>query len=186
MGLVKIVKGGINSARLGEQSGQSLLEIALMVPFFTLLVSYTIDMAYLFIVAASLTSAAKNAAEYSIQGYLSAAQSSVPAAGPISTSTSVAALAVANLNSLVKAATTATVQVCSKSVGTNGNATSCSSYGATGTSYTPATEPEAPSCRLQRLDVTYTVQPPIPLSFFSTSLLPQTSFHYQVSMRALD
>lgn len=176
----------MNFASVREQSGQSLVEIAVMVPLLTLLVSYAIDMAYFLIVAASLTSATKNAAEYSIQGYLSAAQSTVPAAGPLSTTTSVSALAISGLSSLVSASTTATVQVCSKSVGTSGNTTACSSFGPTGQSYTPAIDPEAPRFMLQRVDVTYTVKPPIPLSLFKKSILPNTSFHYQVSMRALD
>jgi Flp pilus assembly protein TadG len=168
------------------RSGQSLVEIAIVVPLLTFAIAYAIDFSYLLIVAAALTSAANNAAEYSIQGYLSAAQSSLPTAGPLSTSTSVSALAISGLNSLVSASTTATIQVCSKSIGTAGNATKCSSYGPSGTSYTPATDPEAPRFMLQRVDVTYTVHPPIPLSFFKRSLLPNTSFHYQVSMRALD
>jgi Flp pilus assembly protein TadG len=170
----------------GDRSGQSLLEVSLMVPLFTLMLAYAIDFGYFFIVAANLTSAARNAAEYSVQGYQSAAQTSVPAAGPVSTATSVSALAIAGLSSLVKSSTTAAVQVCSKSIGTNGNLTKCSNYGATGATYTPATDPEAPHFYLQRVDVTYTVQPPIPLTFFKVSLLPTLAFHRQVSMRAMD
>jgi hypothetical protein len=52
--------------------------------------------------------------------------------------------------------------------------------------FTPATDPEAPTFLLNRVDVTYTVQPPIPLSFFSYPLLPSMKFHRQVSMRAMD
>jgi len=36
------------------------------------------------------------------------------------------------------------------------------------------------------VDVTYTIHPPIPLSFFSYSLVPSLKFHRQVSMRVLD
>jgi len=171
---------------LREQGGQSLVEIALMMPLFTLLLAYAIDFAYFFIVAANITSAARVAAEYSIQGYLGAGQTTLPSAGPLTTSTSVSAVTVAGMTSLVNASTTTTVQVCSKSVGTSGNVTKCSSYGPSGTSYTPSTDPEAPRFMLQRVDVTYTVHPPVPLSFFKVTLLPSLSFHRQVTMRALD
>ncbi len=167
-------------------SGQSLLETAIFLPILILLIAYAVDFGYFFIVAANLTSASRNAAEYSIQGFESAAQSALPVAGPITTTTSVAALAVGDLSSLAGSATATTVQVCSKSVGVNNNVTECTSYGPAGTTYTPATDPEAPIFLLNRVDVTYTVQPPIPLSFFSFSLLPSMKFHRQVSMRAMD
>lgn len=186
MSLTETSRRGKRIARFRGQSGQSLVEIALAVPLLTLLVAYAIDMAYLLVVAATLTTAAKNAAEYSIQGYLSPAQSSIPVAGPTSTATSVSALAVSALNGLVSASTTATIQVCSKSIGTNGNLTKCTAYGPSNKTYAPAADPEAPRFMLQRVDVTYTVHPPVPLSLFKISLLPSTSFHYQVSMRALD
>ena len=167
-------------------SGQSLLETAIFLPILILLIAYAVDFGYFFIVAANLASASRSAAEYSIQGFESPAQSALPAAGPITTYTSVAALAVGDLSSLAGSATITTVQVCSKSVGVNNNVTECSSYGPAGTTYTPATDPEAPTFLLNRVDVTYTVQPPIPLSFFSFSLLPSMKFHRQVSMRAMD
>ncbi|MHB1936239.1 MAG: TadE/TadG family type IV pilus assembly protein [Acidobacteriaceae bacterium] len=169
-----------------QDGGQSLLETAIFLPILILLVAYAVDFGYFFIVAANLTSASRSAAEYSIQGFASPAQSALPTAGPITTYTSVAALAVGDLSSLAASSTTTTVQVCSKSVGINSNVTKCASYGPAGTAYTPAADPEAPSFFLNRVDVTYTVQPPIPLSFFSYSLLPTMNFHRQVSMRVLD
>ena len=173
--------------RLGrDPSGQSLVEIAMIAPLLTLLVAYAVDFGYFFIVAATLTSAAKNSVQYSIQGGLSATQAHVPVAGPLTTTTSVSALAVSALSSLVNASTTATIQVCSKANGTSGNSTVCSSYGPSGTSYTPDVDPEAPRFFLQRVDITYTVKPPVPMSFFSVSLMPNLSFHRQVSMRAID
>ncbi len=157
-----------------------------MMPIFTLLLAYAIDFGYFFIAAANITSAAHNAVQYSIMGYNGPAQSNVPAAGPVSTTTSVAALAMADLASLINSSTTTTVEVCSKVLGMSGNLPKCASYGQAGTSYTPAADPEAPTFVLQRVDITYTVQPPIPLSFFSISLLPNLQFHRQVSMRAMD
>ncbi|MHB1793805.1 MAG: TadE/TadG family type IV pilus assembly protein [Acidobacteriaceae bacterium] len=175
-----------NRLAFRHDGGQSLVETAIFLPILILLVAYAVDFGYFFIVAANLTSSSRNAAEYSIQGFASPAQSTLPAAGPITTYTSVAALAVGDLSSLAASSTTTSVQVCSKSVGISNNVTKCASYGPTGTAYTPAADPEAPSFFLNRVDVTYTVQPPIPLSFFSYSLLPSMQFHRQVSMRELD
>ena len=169
-----------------RDGGQSLVETAIFLPILILLVVYAVDFGYFFIVAANLTSASRNAAEYSIQGFASPAQSALPIAGPITTNTSVAALAVGDLSSLAASSSTTTVEVCSKVLGTTSNVTNCSSYGPAGTVFTPATDPEAPTFLLNRVDVTYTVQPPIPLSFFSYPLLPSMKFHRQVSMRAMD
>lgn len=169
-----------------ENSGQSLVEVAVMVPLLALMMAYAIDFGYFFIVAANMTSAAREAANYSVQGYQSAAQETLPAAGPSTTATTVSALAFAGLGSLAKSGTTARVEVCSEANGTANNLTDCTSYGASGATYTPAADPEAPSFYLHRVDVTYTVQPPIPLTFFKYSLLPQLTFHRQVSMRAMN
>lgn len=178
---------GVDTGGHGEgMGGQSLVETAIFLPILILLVAYAVDFGYFFIVAANLTSASRNAAEYSIQDFASPAQSALPIAGPITTNTSVAALAVGDLSSLAASSSTTTVEVCSKVLGTTSNVTNCSSYGPAGTVFTPATDPEAPTFLLNRVDVTYTVQPPIPLSFFSYPLLPSMKFHRQVSMRAMD
>ncbi len=177
---------GLRRRLLRESGGQSLIEIAVMMPILTLLMAYAVDFGYFFIAAANITSSARNAAEYSIMGYSGPAQGSIPPAGPVSTTTSVAALAMGDLQSLLDSSTTTTVEVCTKALGMNGKIPNCESYGVSGTSYTPATDPEAPMFVLQRVDVTYTVQPPVPMSFFSVSLLPTLKFHRQVSMRAMD
>jgi hypothetical protein len=167
-------------------AGGSLIEVAVCIPLLLALFAYAIDFGYFFIAAACITSSARNAAQYSVLGYQAPGQGSVPAAGPDSNGTSVAEEAIGDLAGLVNSGTTATVQVCSKSLGTSGNLANCASYGPTAPSYTPASDPEAPHFVLQRVDITYTVQPPVPMSFFNTSLLPTMKFHRQVSMRALD
>ena len=169
-----------------ETSGQSLIEIALMMPLLILLIGYAIDFGYFFIVAANITSAARNAAQYSVQGFATPGQGALAVAGPLTTTTSVAATALGDIAALFNSSTLAAVQVCTKSLGMTGNLANCVNYGAVATSYTPAADPEAPYFVLQRVDVTYTVQPPIPMSFFQFPLLPQMQFHRQVSMRALD
>ncbi len=171
---------------IARDSGQSLLETALFLPLLLLMIAASVDFGYFFLVAANLTSSSRGAAEYSIQGFQSPGQQTIPPAGPPSSIASVAALALDDLAGLATATTTTTVEVCSKSVGVSNNTTLCGSYGPAGTNYTPATDPEAPMFLLNRVDVTYTARPPIPLSFFSFTLLPSLVFHRQVSMRVLD
>ena len=188
---MKVINYKLRSARfarhlLRDGGGQSLLEVALMMPLLLALMGYAVDFGYFFIVAANISSAARNATEYSVQGYQAPGQSVLPLAGPMSTTTSVSAAAVGDMSSLVSCSTSTTVQVCSKSLGMTGNLPNCSSFGPTGTTYTPTQDPEAPRFVLQRVDVTYTVQPPIPMTFFKIPLLPLMQFHRQVSMRAMD
>jgi Flp pilus assembly protein TadG len=174
---------------LRDNSGQSLVEIAVMIPIFSLLLCYAVDFGYFFLAAANIESSARNAAQYSILGYQGPAQSQLPNAGPTTDTTSVASLASAELASLVNSATATSIRVCSKSLGmstSNTQIPNCANYGVTGTAYVPIADPEAPRFVLQRVDVTYTVQPPIPISFFGTSFLPPMAFHREVSMRAMD
>lgn len=175
-----------NECLVKGSSGQSLLEVAVMIPLLFALVGYAVDFGYFFVAAATITAAARNATQYSVLGYQSPDQGPIPTAGPDSNGTSVAEEAIGDLTSLINSSTTATVQVCSKSLGTTGNLANCSSYGPTVPTYVPAQDPEAPRFVLQRVDVTYTVQPPIPMSFFKVPLLPTMQFHRQVSMRAMD
>lgn len=173
----------------GASSGQSLVEVAFFVPVVFLCAAYTVDFAYFFIVSANLTSAARSAAEYSIQGYSSPGQTTLASAGPSSASASVCSLALGDLAGIANSGIQTSVQVCSKSVGVTGNVTNCSSYGpseSTNTTTAVQTDPEAPTFLLNRVDVTYTVEPPVPLTFFSVSLLPTLSFHRYASMRVMD
>jgi len=155
-------------------------------PILIVLMAYSIDFGYFYMAAASITMTTSNAAEYSVQGYQTPSQSVLASAGPFTSSTTVSGLAIAGLSSLISSSTTTTVQVCSKANGMSGNITKCTSYGPAGTNYTPATDPEAPIFVLQRVDVTYMVQPPIPLSFFKFPLIGKLQFHHAVSMRAMD
>src|SRR5271155_4711379 len=83
---------------LRDRSGQSLLETALFLPILVLVMAYAVDYSYFFFVAADLTSAARAATEYSIEGSQGPSQVALPAAGPLTAITSVASLAVADLN----------------------------------------------------------------------------------------
>lgn len=169
-----------------KDGGQSLVETALFLPILILLICYAVDFGYFFLVAANLVTSSRNATEYSIQGFATPSQSALPSAGSMTTPTSVAALALGDLSGLANASTITSIQVCSKSIGVTSKLAQCSSFGATGASYTPGIDPEAPSFVLNRVDVTYTVVPPIPITFFTQSLLPTFAFHRQVSMRVID
>jgi Flp pilus assembly protein TadG len=170
-----------------KHQAQSLIEVALFVPLFTLLVCYAVDFGYFYLVAASLSSSARNAAEYSIQGNASPATSQLPAAGPISTTKSVAALAVGDLSSFFSSSVSTSIYVCSNSLVTASHPSNCQSYGGATVSYTADTDPESTLFQLNRVDVVYTISPPIPLGFAGTSLnIIPTTFHRTVEMRAIN
>ncbi len=162
------------------QEGQSLIEVALMVPIFTILVCYAVDFGYFFLVATSLNSAARSAMEYAIQGTSSPAQSAPPSATVISS------LAIASIGLSGASTTTVSVRICSSSVGVTmpANTAQCTSpsTGAGAVAGTPDTDPESPTFQLNRVDVIYTVTPPIPIP---AAVFPTTSFHRMVEMRAI-
>ena len=163
-----------------RQEGQSLIEVALMVPIFTILVCYAVDFGFFFLAATSLNSAARNAMEYSIQGTSSPAQTAEPSA------TGVSNLAIASIGLSSASTSTVSVRVCSSAVGVNAanNTTQCAtpSAGAGAVAGTPDIDPESPHFQLNRVDVAYTVTPllPIPVSIF-----PTLTFRRMVEMRAM-
>jgi Flp pilus assembly protein TadG len=162
------------------QQGQSLLEIALVIPIFTVLVCYAVDFGFFFLVATSLTSSARNAIEYSIQGASSPAQTAEP------TAALVANLALASIGLSSVSTSTVSVRVCSSAVGVNSstNTTQCTnpSSGAGAVTGTPDIDPESPAFQLNRVDVVYTVTPPLPIPL---SIFPVNTFHRVVEMRAM-
>ena len=174
----------LRSLRSGT-SGQSLLETALVLPVIALLMVLAVDYGYYFIAAATLCSSARNAVEYAVQGFATPAGTSVPAAGPISTSTSVAALAEGDINGFINASTKTTVQVCSNSVNTSASGATCQTWGATTTSWTRDTDPESAKFTLYRVDVQYTIYPPVPGTFMGVTLVPVLNFHRMAEMRAI-
>jgi Flp pilus assembly protein TadG len=163
-----------------RQEGQSLIEVALMIPIFTILVCYAVDFGFFFMVATSLNSAARNAAEYSIQGTSSPAQAVEPSA------TVVANLALAGIGLSGASTSTVSVRICSSAVGVNAsnNTTQCATptTGAGAVTGTPDVDPESPKFQLNRVDVVYTVTPPVPIP---VSIFPTRTFHRMVEMRAM-
>jgi Flp pilus assembly protein TadG len=172
---------GRNARRLClGQEGQSLIEVALMIPIFTILVCYAVDFGFFFLVATSLNSAARNAMEYSIQGTQSPAQAAEPGATVVSN------LAIASIGLSGASTATVSVQVCSSAVGVNAltNTTQCTttSSGAGAVTGTSDVDPESPTFQLNRVDVVYTFTPPIPIP---ASIFPTRTFHRMVEMRAM-
>jgi Flp pilus assembly protein TadG len=162
------------------EEGQSLVELAVMVPILTVLICYTVDFGFLFLAAISLNSAARNATEYAVQGTSSPSQKAVPSAALVSS------LAISSIGLPNTTTSTVSVRVCSTAVGTNtsNNSAQCvtQSSGAGPVSGTADTDPEAPSFQLNRVDVVYTVVPPIPIP---TSIMPSLTFHRMLEMRRL-
>lgn len=190
-------------SRRGRESGQSLLETALVLPFLLLLALNAVNFGYYFFVALNLAAAPRHAVEYSIQGYATPTSATVPAAGPPTDISTISALAYADIQSSLPSYGSATVQVCSRRSGTGilanpGTATQttpcCTTSSSAGTSCAsgtiatgtaPASDPESPNFVLNRVDVVYTVTPIIAGNVFGITVLPSLSFHQQVSMREM-
>jgi Flp pilus assembly protein TadG len=185
--------------KLLDEAGQSLVELAVVTPFLLLIALNAINFGYYFFVAVNVAAAPRQAVQYAILGDATPYGGSLPYPGPASTASSVSALAYADIQNSLPSYTSATVQVCSKTVGALNNAgaatqttqccatTSSSSVCTTGGGSfpSPASDPESPKFVLQRVDIKYTVTPLIPGTTFGIQLLPSFTFHQQVSMRAM-
>jgi len=170
-----------------------MIETALLMPILVLILCFAVDIGYFFIVAANLVSSSRSAVLYSGQGFISPAQQSLPSAGTsgsLSDTAGVAGLAGGDLSGLANMTTMTRVEVCSKQIGvtqtSNGYITNCSTFPSGALSYAPDQDPESNNGMLtQRVDVVYTVNPPIPIDFFSFAMPPLT-LHWQAEMRAVD
>jgi hypothetical protein len=188
-------------------SGQALVETAIMLPVLMLLVLNVINFGYFFLVALNLTVSPRSGVEYSILGFETPSSLSLPSAGPPTTVNTISYLSQQDLTGAISSPTSATIQVCSSTVGTTGTGStqttqcvSCtgSTCGTGGTgSPAPASDPEAPIFVLNRVDLDYSFSPPIPGTPFGLALLPlgvcsssggtvTCRFHRQVSMREMN
>jgi hypothetical protein len=173
-------------------TGSSLIETALVLPVLILMLCFGIDIGYFFIVAANLVSASRNAVLYSGQGFVAPLQQlpSPGTSGSLADNTGVAGLAGGDLSGLANMAAKTSIQVCSKKLGvtqtSNGYITNCSTFPSGTLNLTPDQDPASNYGMLtQRVDVVYTVSPPIPIDFFAFTMPPLT-VHWQAEMRALD
>jgi len=182
----------IRRSVVGDRRGSSLIETALVMPMLALMLCFAIDVGYFFFVAANLVSASRGAVLYSGQGFSSPSQQlpSAGTSGSLSDTAGVAGLAGGDLSGLAGMTTQTSVEVCSKNLGVTasggGYITNCNTYPSGSLSYTPDLDPESNNGMLaQRVDVVYTVNPPIPLNYFGFTMPPLT-LHWSAEMRALD
>ncbi len=176
------VKTRPDSKAIRGSRGEALLETAVLLPFLFLLSLNAINFGYFFYVAINLSSAPRDGATYSIQGFATPAQTDLP------TATSVSTLVYENLTSGLPNSSTTPVQVCTVANGRSDTTyiAYCTNFGTGSVTYTPDVDPEAPTFTLNRVDVTYTVKPLIPGNVFGITFLPTLTLHRQVSMRALN
>lgn len=172
-------------SRTSCDSGQSLIETALAVPFLLLIALNAINFAYYFFVAINLAAAPRNAVEYSVQGLSTPPGIEIPKPdikGKACTSSvrgnpdlSVSSLAYYDVIAVLPNTGTgnpcpniAAVQVCNSQNGFVSGTASTASQAVVCTQYGPAAspafasaapDPEAPGFVLDRVDIQYTVKP---------------------------
>ena len=171
-------------SRSGERA-QSMVETALVLPLFLLITFNAANFGYFFFVALNLASAPRQGVEYSIQGFATPSTPSLPAAGPSTTQTSISWLTYRDMAAL-HLSSNSSVRVCTKLQGLSAPGTpNCTTYGSATTFPAVPADPEPTSFVLHRVDVKYSFTPLIPGQLFNL-IVPNLTFHRQVSMRAMD
>lgn len=167
-----------------NNSGQALVETALILPLLLIIVLNAVNFAYLFLMALNITASSRSSTIYSVMGGSTPASIAYPKAGPETTANTVSYLAFQDLTGAVYTpdVTNTGVQVCSSSVGilnkgTTNMKTDCTNYGI-GSFPSAQPDPElnagktAPAFLLNRVDVAYKFSPPIPsVPFFNIIVL---------------
>lgn len=182
---------------VASELGQSLIETALVLPILLLLAFNAINFGYFFFVVVNLAAAPRAGVQYSILGFATPDALALPPAGPSTSDTTVSFLTYEDMRGVLTGSASAIVEVCSSKVGMTGSGsntkTACVQYPSGSPTYTPASDPEAPLFILDRVDVTYTVQPlipafelPTPAGPIKLTLLPSLAIHRQVSMREMN
>jgi Flp pilus assembly protein TadG len=188
--------------------GQALLETVLMMPLLIGIVFNALNLGYFLFVIVNLTGATRNAAEYSILGPNSGGGTGYPAAcsscAGATSGTDVASLLYNDLTGAVGNATSASVTVCSPSLGTTAgggggaayancvtctSSTSCGSASSGGSSSSDE-DPEA-GFVLNRVQVKYSFKPLIAGKLFNVIMMSssfssgQYTFYRTIEMRAM-
>jgi hypothetical protein len=170
------------------QGGQSIIEAALLLPFLIIILFNTINLGYFFFAGLNLTTAPRQGAEYSIQGFASGLQAGAPAASVVQT------LVDQGIIGAIPAANGITqYQVCTPTIlvggigvqnqGTTNQIPNCAQYNSA-PSAAPHPDPEAPLLILNRVDIWYQVSPIIPGALFN--LFPTPNIHRYVEMRLIN
>lgn len=175
---------------LGGSSGQALVETALVLPLMLIVVLNAINFGFFFLVALNLTASPRSGAEYAMLGFAtpSPLTESEALPGPASTNTSVSYQTYNDMRGALGGYTSATMQICSQVLGvttssppvakcvtcsSSSDTCSCTGTSCTGAAGSPApdADPESPTFTLQQVRVTYTFNPPIPISLFNLAVL---------------
>jgi len=177
--------------KLKRDSGQSLVEAALLMPVLLTLIFNAVNIAYFSYALLNLSNAATQGSEYSIQG-----QSSNIQLARLPSATDVGGLMIDGFKGAVPSASTANtaVRVCTAALGLSGSGTSsqiprCSvTYGSGSFPGLGASDadPEAPGFVLNRIDMQYTVTPLIPGGVFNVVLPASLTLGRTVYMRAME
>lgn len=196
------------SKRWNRSSGQALIETALIMPLILLVTLNVVNFGFFFVVAVNIAASPRSGVEYSILGFQTPGSLVLPDAGPPNTLSTISYLSQQDLNGALANPTGATIQVCSSKNGPlsgSGSTTTTQCVSCTGTTCStaatgnpaPAPDPEAPIFTLNRVDLDYIFNPPIPGTPFGLALLPMPGctqksgtvsceFHRQVSMREIN
>jgi len=168
------------SRRSRRESGQSLIETAILVPFVLTIAFNAINIGYFWFVVLQMTAVPRHGVEYSTQGGAALTTTSAP------TTSDVKDLVYENLQHTIGATiSSASVQVCSVSAGTTSNVANCDHWGPSATFPDMTADPEAPLFVKNRVHIVYQVTPIIPGTIFNVALPTNLTFHRQVYMRSL-
>jgi len=188
-----------------SSSGQALIESAILIPLLLAIVFNAINFGYFYYVALNMSAATRSGALYSILGANTPVNTATTFSGPYapagttSTTGSVSYIMYQDMaGALASAATTASIQVCSQSVGQptgTPQTAPCTNFGPATFTGGAASDPEAPDFVLHQVDVKYTFKPLIPGTPFGAILLATPActssgtitctFHRKVLMRAM-
>jgi hypothetical protein len=171
-----------------EREGQSLIEAAFLLPFLLTLTFNAINIGYFFWAYLNMATAPRQGVQYSIQGTSSFLQGQLPSADVVKT------LVYADLTGAIPNSADTPQRVCTlangidpNGVGTSNQVPLCTEYGSASGTYTALQpDPEAPLLVLNRVDIQYTVTPPIPGFLANLIFPPSLTFHRYVYMRAED
>jgi TadE-like protein len=176
--------------RARNNSGQALIETALVLPLLLIVVLNAVNFGFFFLVALNLTASPRSGVEYAMLGFAtpSPLTQSEALPGPATKNTSVGYQTYSDMQGALGGYTNAHIQICSQVLGVTAttpplakcvtcssasDSCSCTDKSCTGAAGNPApdADPESPTFTLQQVRVTYTFSPPIPPAIFNLVLL---------------
>lgn len=166
-----------------RREGQGLIEAALLLPFLVVITLNAVNLGYFFFVYLNLATAPRQGAQYSILG-------SVTTVNQLPGSDAVHQLVNDDISGAISAASGSPTRICTLALGTSSPHDStqvplCQMYNSGNDPFTAIQpDPEAPALVLNRVDIAYTVAPPVPGRMFNLVMPPSMTFHRTVYMRA--